>query len=155
MPLPTPIPHRQQTPAPAADPIADALKAAELNYEDIGKYYKLRYNNSDTKRQQSVYIRKSVETYESISVREGYTLFYDSKDAPTSDQLIAVFQRRFTIGGVVLEAPSAAQPNWRLRFRIELPTDLTPIRLKQRLSLIQATGDDLERTFSPDKEDRF
>lgn len=154
MPLPIPTPCALQTPAPA-DTLGQTLKDANLGYEEIANFYKLKFNNTDTKRSQTVFVRKSVETFRSLSVREGFAIFYDAMDAPSTEQLLTIFQRRFAIGGIVMEAPSAAQPNWRLRFRMELPTDLSPTKLRERLVILQSTGDRLEQEFSPDKEDRF
>jgi ankyrin repeat protein len=137
------------------DPLADLLDRANLRYKDLGTIHELRYGDSKDNRSQKVYVRKKVETYGGLSVREAYSLCYDAKEPPSEEVLRQTFQKRYSIGGLVLEAPSEGQPNWRIRFRIDVPTDVTPERLAKYLLLVQGTADQIEKTLSPDAEDRL
>lgn len=138
-----------------SDPLGATLKESRLSNTDIGKFYKLKYNFSDTKRSQTAYIRKEVYTYNSLKVQELYSLCYDSPEPPRAEQLLSVFQRRFTIGGLVLEAPNENQKNWRIRFRATLATHALPETLKEYLNLVAGTADNLEKELSPTQEDKL
>lgn len=137
-----------QTTPPAIDPLGGVLKASGLSFTDITRFYKLKFDYSDSKRSQYVYIRKAPETFRSLSVQEIYSLLYESPTAPSPEVLRKVFVKIFTIGGLVLEAPSAGQSMWRIRFRIDAPTVTTPERLKQYLLLAAGTADALEQELS-------
>lgn len=137
------------------EPLAQRLTAAGLKFTEQEKFYQLRYASTATKRSQTVYVRRSAEEYRSLKLNELFTLCYDSKEAPSAEQLLKIFQKRFTIGGLILEAPTAAQTNWRIRYRIEALTDLAPTKLAEYLQVVQATGDELEKEFQPGQEDRL
>ncbi|MBL8087171.1 MAG: hypothetical protein JNM85_03755 [Chthonomonas sp.] len=136
----------QQNPTPAeSDPVGNTLRATGLIHTDIGGFYKLRYDYSDTKRHQDSYIRKRVDTYESLSVQESYSLCYESKTAPDTELLRKVFQKSFSIGGLILEEPSKDQELWRIRFKIDVPTNTTAERLKTYLQYVGGTADGIEK----------
>jgi hypothetical protein len=59
-----------------------------------------------------------------------------------------LFQKNFSIGGLVLEEPSSGQELWRIRYRIDVPVDCTPTRLKNYMSIVAKTGDTLEKELS-------
>ncbi len=143
-PLPPPAP---------TDPVGKTLQASKLIYTDIGNFYKLKFDNSNTKRSQYAYVRKDVYSYNSLSVQEIYSLCYDSPDAPSAALLEKTFQKGFSLGGLVLEAPSETQKNWRIRFKIDAPTDLPLATLSTYLNLVQGTSDEIEKELNPDKGD--
>jgi hypothetical protein len=145
-PAPKPTPS---TPEPA-DLVGKALKASGLSHTDIGRFYKIKYDYSDTKRSQTAHIRKEVYDYNSLKVQEIFSQCYDSPNAPSAELLQKVFQKRFSIGGLVLEAPSQEQPNWRIRFRIDAPIEITPDRLKQYVNIVAGTADTLEKELAPE-----
>jgi hypothetical protein len=139
------------TPAPAGE-MGATLKQSGLIFKDIGDFYSLGYDFADTKRSQAAYIRKRVDNYNSLKIHEIFSIFYDAKDAPSAELLQKVFQKRFSIGGLVLEAPNASQSNWRIRFRIDAPADIATDRLKKYVRLVAGTADSLEKElFSEDK----
>ena len=145
-----------QSPAPQTEVSLEAtLKDAKLSYTDIGNFYKLKYGFSDTKRSQIAYIRKVEESYNSLKVQEIFSLCYDKSDPPSSEQLQSIFQKRFSIGGLVLEAPSEKQANWRIRFRVTLATNALPETLKEYLNLVSGTADSLEKELNPGSEDKL
>ncbi|MBK7875200.1 MAG: ankyrin repeat domain-containing protein [Planctomycetes bacterium] len=138
-----------------ADPARSALTRAKLNFEDIGDYFELPYSDADSNRAQRVFVRKERYEYESLSVHELLSLCYDAKVAPKPDQLVQWFQRRFALGGLVLEAPTEGQENWRIRYRILIASDAPPERWSHYLQLVQGTADALEKEFNPGAEDRL
>jgi hypothetical protein len=141
--------EKPAAPAPVpTDPVGATLKASGLIYTDIGGFYKLQYDYSDTKRKQFGYIRKDIYDYNSLKVQEIFSQCYDSPDAPSVELLQKVFLKRFTVGGLVLEAPSATQMNWRIRFKIDAPTDIAPDRLKEYINLAVGTADEIEKELS-------
>jgi hypothetical protein len=148
--------NRGAPPVPApSDPLGATLKDAALIYTDIGNFYKLKYDFSDTKRNQTAYIRKEVYTYNSLKVQEIFSQCYDKPEPPSAEALQSVFQKRFSIGGLVLEAPSEKQANWRIRFRVTLGTNALPETLKQYLNLVTGTADSIEKELSPTQEDKL
>jgi hypothetical protein len=135
-----------------ADPLGKALKASKLIHTDIGGFYKIRYDYSGNKRSQTVYIRQTVWEYNSMRVQEVYSMFYESEQVPSAELLQTYFQKGFSIGGLVLEAPSETQKLWRIRYRIDAPASSTPERLKEYLRLAAGTADALEKELgSEDK----
>ena len=136
-------------------PLEATLKDAKLSYTEIGNFYQLKYDFSDTKRKQTAYIRKMEESYNSLKVQEIFSICYDSKDTPSAELLQSVFQKRFAIGGLVLEAPSETQTNWRIRFRVTLTTSALPETLKEYLNLVAGTADNLEKELNPTQEDKL
>jgi hypothetical protein len=139
----------KEPPAPEpTDPVGKTLKTSKLIYTDIGGFYKLQYDYSDTKRKQIVNIRQEIWDYNSLKVQEAFSIFWESETAPSADLLQKIFLKSFTIGGLVLEVPSEKQKLWRVRYRIDVPTDCTPERLKTYLSLVSGTGDALEKELA-------
>ena len=134
------------SPTPA-DAMGATLRLAGLPAKDIGSFYSLRYNFTDTKRSQTAYIRKSTDSYNSLKIHEIFSIFYDAKEAPSAELLQKVFQKRYSIGGLVLEAPNTNQSNWRIRFRIDAPADIATDRLKTFTNLVAGTADALEKEF--------
>lgn len=142
-----------QKKADPEDPLGTTLRLAGLRSEDIGKFHELRYANSETKRTQKVYLRKKVERYSGLAVQEIWSLGYDQPVAPGAELLQKAFQRRYGVGGLVLEQPSEEQPNWRIRFRLSAAVDITPKVLAKYCDLAQDAGDSLERELNPGAED--
>lgn len=137
------------------DPAAERLREAKLIYSDIGSFYKLKYDYSDTKRQQSTYIRKEIYTYNSLKVQEIFSLCYDRPEPPSAELLLSAFQKRFSLGGLVLEAPSEKQTNWRIRFRVALASNVLPETLKEYILIVAGTADNLEKELNPNQEDKL
>jgi hypothetical protein len=142
----------KQTPT---DPLGQDLTASKLVYSDIGKFYKLIFDIKDTSRKQIIYVRKENQVYNSIETREIFSLCYDEKDPPSAGLLQSIFQKRYNIGGLTLEAPSDSQKNWRIRFRIDVLANLNPAALRNRIELVQSTADALEKEINPGKEDKL
>ena len=136
-----------------ADLLGKTLKESGIANTDIGKFYQVKYRFSESKRTQLAFLRKRVETYRGLSVQEAFSLVYESKTAPSSDVMSTVFQKSYTIGGFILEEPGEDQEFWRIRFRIEVPTNSTPERLKTLLSLTAGTADQIEQQLGG--EDRL
>lgn len=126
------------------DLLAKAMKASGLSYTDIGRFYQLKFNYSVEKRVQYAFLRKRVDTFNSISVQEAYSMIYESKTPPSTETIQKVFQKNLTIGGFIMEEPSEGQEDWRIRFRIEVPTNATPERLKTYISMVAATAEQIE-----------
>ncbi len=137
------------------DAMGALLVEAGLHFEDAGDCHRLRFDDDGSHRGQIVWIRKAVDTYGALAVHEVFSLCYDAAEPPDDVLLRQVFLHRYAIGGLVLEAPSAAQEHWRIRFRIEAPADVTAPRLATYLQLVQSTADALEREISPAAEDRL
>ncbi|MFN7588719.1 MAG: ankyrin repeat domain-containing protein [Planctomycetota bacterium] len=135
------------------DPLGTTLRLTGLRSEDIGKFHELRYTNTETNRGQKVYLRKKVERYGALAVQEIWSLAYDKPDAPGAELLQKAFQRRYSLGGLVLEQPSKEQPNWRIRFRLSAAVDMSPKDLAKYCDLAQDAGDSLERELNPGAED--
>jgi hypothetical protein len=143
-------------PAPMpSDPLGATLKDAKLIYSDIGSFYKLKYDYSDNKRSQVAYIRKEIYTYNSLKVQEIFSLCYDKPEPPSAELLQSAFQKRYTVGGLVLEAPSEKQTNWRIRFRTSVATNVLPQTLKEYMLLVAGTADNLEKELNPNQEDKL
>jgi hypothetical protein len=102
----------------AASPLEAILKDAKLTHTDVGSFYRLQYNFTDTKRTQVGFVRKEVYTYNNLKVQELFSFCYDKPEPPSTEQLQSVFLKRFSIGGLVLETPTEKQPNWRIRFHL-------------------------------------
>ena len=142
--------NRGAAPTPVTtDPMVERLKEAKLIHSDIGSFYQFKYDFSDTKRKQTVYMRKEIYTYNSLKVQELFSLCYDKPDPPSAELLQSAFQKRFTIGGLVLEAPSEKQPNWRIRFRASLTTDALPQTLKEYVLVVAGTADRSRERIQP------
>lgn len=134
-----------QDAAPAdQDLLAKAMKASGLSYTDIGRFYQFKFNFSAEKREQYAFLRKRVDTYNSLSVQEAYSMVYESKTAPSTEIIQKVFQKALIIGGFIMEEPSENQEDWRIRFRIEVPTNSTPERVKTYISIVAATAEQIE-----------
>lgn len=131
------------------------LEESGLRFSDLGRFLQLRYSNSETNRSQSVYVRKTIDTFESLRTQEVYSLAWESKTKPTKAQLLQFFKRSFGLGGLVLESPTEGQTVWRVRFRVAVPCDTSSARLREILDLVQGTADQLEQEFAPDAEDRL
>lgn len=143
----------QDAPQTDADALGKTLKESGLANSDIGRFYQVKYKYSESKRTQLAFLRKRVDTYRGLSVQEAYSLVYESKTAPGSDLISTVFQKSYTIGGFILEEPRKDQEFWRIRFRIEVPTNSTAERLKTLLSLTAGTADQIEQQLGG--EDRL
>lgn len=140
------------SPSASTDSFDATLKQAGLIYTDPGSLYCFPFNYSGIQRVQTAYVQKRIDSYNSLKFREVYSLFYEAKEAPSADLLQRVFQKRFPLGSLALDAPSAAQTYWRIRFRIDAPEGITPDRLKTYISLAARTADNLEKEFfSEDK----
>lgn len=137
------------------DPVGLTLARCDLNYEELPRMYRLVYTSSDNGRSQTVYVRKVPEDYAGLRVQEVFGLCYDRPEKPDAATIRRVFAKTYGIGGLVLEAPSEGQPNWRIRFRLEAPVDSTPERLRAYLDIVQATADSIERDIDPAAEDRL
>lgn len=137
------------------DPLAGLLERAKLSYTDIGDFHKVRYDNEEAKRGQTVWLRKTPEKYGTVVMYELFSICFESNDAPGEELLRKAMQKRFSLGNLVLEQPSEAQKFWRIRYRIDVPADVTPERLSNYLQLAQATADGLEKEFAPGAEDRL
>lgn len=104
-----------QDAAPAdQDLLAKAMKASGLSYTDIGRFYQFKFNFSAEKREQYAFLRKRVDTYNSLSVQEAYSMVYESKTAPSTEIIQKVFQKALIIGGFIMEEPSENQEDWRI-----------------------------------------
>jgi len=136
------------------DPLGRALRRSGLKYEDSGRFWKLRYSTRDTGRSQTVYVRKTIETYEALSGQEIHSLVYDAAEPPSGEVLRKAFLMRFALGGLVLEPPSEDQKNWRIRFRHVAPTTITPSELAAYLDSVQSAADRIEQAIAPNGEDR-
>lgn len=135
------------------DPLGATMRRAGLHSEDLGNVHKLRFTNEDTGRAQSIYLRRQVERYGELAVQELYSLVYDRAEPPTAELLRKAFARRFGVGGLVLERPSEAQPNWRIRFRTTPTVDVAPTDFARYCEVTQSTADELERELNPGAED--
>lgn len=131
-------------PAPVKDSTEIALDAAGLTYTKLPGFYQLPFTLAESRRQ-TVYVRRAAEAYKSVGINEAFAICYESESEPTAEMLQKTFLRRFTIGGLVLEAPSETQPKWRIRYRLEITTKEPPARLKQMLSIVASTSDTLEK----------
>lgn len=130
------------------DPIGAALKTAGLTFTDIGNFYKLKYTFTDSKRAQFVFVRKAIWEYNSLKIQELYSTFYESETAPSAELTQKLFQKTFTIGGLILEAPSESQKLWRIRYRLDAPTTIPTNTLKTYLQLVAGTADALEKELN-------
>lgn len=136
----------------ASDPVGATLKASGIIHTDIGKFYKIKYDYTDIKRSQSTYIRKDVYSYNELAGQECFSQIYESKSPPEPSVIKTMFQKTFSLGGLILEPPSPNQEFWRIRFRYEIPTHSTPERVKAIVQIISITADKLERELgSEDK----
>ena len=129
------------------------MKASAVVYDESRDFYNAKFSITGTKRNQVVYIRKSVFSYNSIDAQECFSQIYESKDRPSAELLLTLSQRTFTIGGLILEPPSDGITYWRIRFRCEIPTDSSPERVTSYLEMVASTADALELEFS--KEDKL
>ena len=91
------------------------MKATGYGYKELPGFYYLSLAFKDTDRSQTVYIRKTGDDYLSLKVHEVFSLIYDDPQPPAQAVILSAFQKRFTVGGLVLESPSEAQKNWRIR----------------------------------------
>lgn len=123
--------------------IGDAIKETKFVVLEHPEYYEIPFELNG-KRQQNVFVRKNMYEYRSLKIHEAYSIFYDSKDAPSTELLISAFQKRFAIGGLILENPSSSQPNWRIRYKIDIPQNINPQDLIARLEIIANNADALE-----------
>lgn len=133
------------------------LQGSGLQFTESTGFYEVKYGiaESNPKRSQTVYIRKSVETYRSLSVREVFALVWESPNPATSEFLLTQFQKRYALGGLVYEKPSETQKLHRFRYRFTVPVDCDAKRLKALLEVAAATGDVIERELNPNEEDKF
>lgn len=144
----------QNPPAPGpASAIEAAMKATGYTYKEIPGFYSLSLSFQDTKRRQTVYIRRTTDTYNSLKVNEVFALVYDDPQPPSSELLLTAFQKRYSVGGLVLEKPSEEQKNWRIRFKMEHFTSSTTDRLKEEINIVGSTGDFIEKELGPEKGD--
>ncbi|MFO1051206.1 MAG: ankyrin repeat domain-containing protein [Planctomycetota bacterium] len=142
-------------PGAADDPLGATLHTTALKFDDVGAFHRLRYTHSEAKRAQYVYMRKSVDTYGELRTQEIFSLCYDEKDPPSNELMQTLLLKRWAIGGLVLEKPGETQTNWRIRFRVAAPCDLSAERLARYLLLVESTADSLEHEIHPDAEDRL
>lgn len=142
-------------PATSDAALVAALQIAGLHYVDEERALQLRFANAEQDRQHTVRIRKAIEAFHTLRGREIYGLVHDAAEPPSDAQLLEVMQKRFALGQLLLETPSAEQPRWRLRFRVVAPVDATPARLAQYLQIVQSTADSLERELAPNAKDRL
>ncbi|MCE9557347.1 MAG: hypothetical protein K8R88_00195 [Armatimonadetes bacterium] len=133
------------------DKFAETLKETKVITKELPKFYEIRFT-VDKKRKQTAYIRKEVFEYRSIQVREAFSICYDNKLAPSPELILAAFQKRFSVGGLVLEKPSDEQANWRIRFKLDLPIDISAKDLRLKLDVIATTTDGLEAEFNAGKD---
>lgn len=141
--------------AQAPNPVEDLLKAAKLIYSDMPNFFNLKFDISDSKRTHTVYVRKTTWEFRSLKNNEVYGLVWESAMAPTADQLLTIFQKRFKIGGLVYELPSEAQKLFRIRFSVWMPLNSSAQVASTYLSLVSTTGDEIEKELNPGKEDNF
>lgn len=134
------------------DVLAQTIKDSKLVTTDLSGFYEIPFTLAKD-RKQTTYIRKELYEYRSIKVHEAFSLCYDSEKPPAPELVVTAFQKRFNIGGLILEKPSETQKNWRIRFRTEIPVDIKPTELVHRLEIIANTADTLEQEFDPTKKD--
>jgi hypothetical protein len=147
------------TPVSTNVPVLEkTMTGANLVFEGIPDFWKVRYNitpgtPTGSKRAQTVFIRKAAHDYNSLLVHEAFGLIYDSPTPPSDALMIETMSRRFSIGGIVYEVPSATQKNYRFRFKFDLPQDTQGPTLREYLEIIAATADDLEVKLNPGSGD--
>jgi ankyrin repeat protein len=139
--------------AHARDPLGAKLDAANLQFEAVDDFYVIRFHEAASGRSQIVCLGRTVETFESLSVQEIFSLSYDRPEAPSAEVLTTVFRKRYRLGGFVLEEPSEEQPNWRIRFRVAAATAITKQQLDAYLNVVRSTADAMEKEL--DSEDRL
>lgn len=145
----------QASPANSQPPseIEEIMKGTGYRYSDDGAFIDFKLTFADTKRSHKVFVRKSAETYLSLKVNEIYGLAYESKEEPSSSIVSRAFEKRYSIGTVILEKPSEKQPLWRIRYRLEFQSGWTAERLKEAANIVGGTSDALEQEFSTTGED--
>lgn len=134
---------------------AATLKSSGKAMTDSGKFYTLKYTISESKRKQTVYIRKSPETYLSLKGHEVFGLVWEGPTEPTAEKLLEWSQRRFGVGGLVCERPSETQTQFRVRYRLTVADSATAAELTEALEIVAATSDDVEKVLNPGAEDHF
>lgn len=139
----------------SADPLAARLTESGLTFTELTGFYSLTFTIADSKRKQTAFVRRTVEEYRSLKVREVFSLCWDEPTPPSRELLAAAFQKRFSIGGLTLEQPSETQKNWRIRFRVDVPADMPAKELRSHIEVVEVTADSLEAEFNPGKEDRL
>lgn len=153
----TASPLAEQNPPAAAPPAAidAAMKATGYTYKELPGFFYFSLAFKESPRTQTVYVRRAEDSYLSLKLNEVFTLIYDDPQPPTQALIQSVFQKRFTVGGLVLEAPGGAQTNWRIRYRMEHFASSTTDRLKEIFTIVASTGDSLEKELGPDKGDKL
>lgn len=135
--------------------LLESINKSKLTYANMEKFMSFQLKISDSTRLHTVYLRKTSETYLSLTVNEVFGNFYDSPNKPSPETLMATFAKRYSIGGILYELPSKAQPNYRLRYRMVVSSTATPREVTESIQLVAGTADDLESKFSGVKEDKL
>ncbi len=133
--------------------LLDALEKSKLTYATLPAFLSFKYTIAESKRTQTVYLRKASEEYLGLKVNEVFGIVWDEPQKPSRDLLLSTFNKRFTIGGLVLELPSATQKNYRIRFRTTVSATASPREVKDVLNVVASTADDLEKQLNPGKGD--
>lgn len=146
-------PQIAQTPPSQLSGIEQTVKDSGFTYKDDGSFIDFKLVFSETKRSHKVVVRKTPDSYLSLTVYEVYGLAYESKDEPSRDIVNRMFEKRYSIGSIILEKPSEKQPYWRIRYRLEFHAGWTAARFKEVSTIVGSTADALERELSATGED--
>lgn len=136
------------------NPVLRLLQAAEFRYETLDNFYSVKFSIANTERYQTVYLRKSREDYLSLQAREVYTLVWESKERAPTDLIFTLFQKRYSIGGLIYELPTEKQVLYRIRYRHCISDSMSIPQFKELMGIVAAAGDSIEKEIS-DKEDKF
>ncbi len=131
------------------------IKDSKLDFKTINNFFKVTFSITNQNRQQVVYARQTIQSYNSLEGFEVFTICWDSVTAPSNDFLVETFSRSFKFGGLVYEFPSETQSHYRIRYRTMAFMDTTGDRLKDICEIVASTGDDLEKKLNPGSEDKF
>jgi hypothetical protein len=135
--------------------IDDLMKATKLIYKNLESFYSLKFDIPDSKRKQEVFVRKAGNEYRSLKVNEVFGLVWESDKPATTEQLLTIFQKRFKMGGLIYELPSATQKLYRIRYAVSMPLNSTPETAAFYINIAATTGDDVEKELNPGQEDKF
>ncbi len=146
-------PQEGQAPPSTPSEIEQVLKATGYEHKDEGGFISFKLTFTDTKRKHTIFVRKAAEQYLSLKVNEVYGLAYESTAAPQADLFNKIFEKRFSLGHVIVEKPSERQKFWRIRYRLDFHSGWTPDRFKEIAAVVGGTADALEQEFNPGTED--
>jgi hypothetical protein len=131
-----------------------AVREGKLVPQDIGNFLKFKYSIESqkgsgvfNKNSSSVFIRKLVWDYQSLKVREMFSLVYEDLNSPPVEKLVELFSTPFSIGGLQLESPSETQKYWRIRFKVDVPVNSDGKRLRWFADTVSLTSDSIRAKF--------